>query len=184
MTGTYAQVERLFADFGMHAYLGEAVTQQEHALQTADLAQRDSATDALVIAALLHDIGHILVEDAHGAHHARIDAHHDDAGADWCATHFGASVANPVRLHVAAKRYLVTIDPDYFATLSEASVHTLSLQGGRMDQSEVAAFERLDGWQEAIALRRWDDRAKVPGRPVPPLSAYRQVIERLAQARV
>jgi predicted HD phosphohydrolase len=79
---------------------------------------------------------------------------------------------------------LVTIDPDYFATLSEASIHTLSLQGGRMDQREVADFERQDSWQEAVALRRWDDRAKIPGLDVPPLSAYRAQIERLAQARV
>jgi gamma-butyrobetaine dioxygenase len=184
MTDVYTQVEQLFADFGMHVYLGEEVTQQEHALQTAALAQAEGGSDALIAAALLHDVGHILVEDAHGAHHANVNAHHDDAGADWCAERFGSSVANPVRLHVDAKRYVVTIDPDYFATLSEASIHTLSLQGGRMDQREVADFERQDGWQEAVALRRWDDRAKIPGLDVPPLSEYRPLIERLAQARV
>jgi len=177
MTGTYAQVERLFADFGMHAYLGEAVTQQEHALQTADLAQRDSATDALVIAALLHDVGHILAEDAHGAFHSSVDAHHDDIGADWCEARFGKDVAEPVRWHVQAKRFLVASDPSYLSTLSEASLHTLRLQGGPMTNEELNDFRHRSGFDAAIQLRLWDDLAKVPGLEVPSLASYQELID-------
>ncbi|MBL6632226.1 MAG: HD domain-containing protein [Candidatus Nanopelagicales bacterium] len=183
MSRTYEEVKALFESYGMHAYLGEKVTQEEHALQTADLARASGASEALVVASLLHDVGHILVEDAHRAHQSNVDAHHDEAGAVWCEERFGAAVADPIRWHVAAKRFLVASDPSYMSTLAEASLHTLRLQGGPMTVEEMSEFRKKPGFEDAIQMRLWDDLAKVPGQHVPDLDSYRDVVEACALIR-
>jgi gamma-butyrobetaine dioxygenase len=122
-------------------------------LQAGALAEAAGAQGALVAAALLHDIGHLLGEDED-------EDRHGEAGANWLSQWFGAAVTEPVRLHVLAKRYLCAADADYFGLLSAESVRTLSLQGGPMTAGEVAAFEALPFSRDAVAVRRWDDRAK------------------------
>ncbi len=167
-------IVRLFRLRGGEAYFGEPVSQSEHALQAAYLAEQERRPDEEVVAALLHDIGHLvhgLPEDI--AERGR-DARHEDAGAIWLARHFRRAVVEPVRLHVAAKRYLCAVDPGYLSQLSPASVLSLRLQGGPMDPAEAAAFERHPYHEAAIRLRHWDDRAKVPGLPVPDLEHYRE----------
>jgi len=174
----------IFLATGDESYFGEPVSQLEHGLQTASLAVRGGAPDTLVVAALLHDIGHLI----HGApeHVADlvVDARHEDAGEQWLRGGFGPSVTEPIRLHVAAKRYLCGTDRDYARSLSPASQVSLALQGGPMSRKEIAEFFRSPWWQEAVALRRWDDAAKKPGLKVPDLPSYRSRIERVALAGV
>lgn len=151
----------------------ESVTQLEHALQCAHLARLDGAADALIAAALLHDIGHLLtVEDEEGGHRPAEDRRHETAGALYLGRWFGPEVTRPVALHVAAKRYLCAVEAQYFAALSPGSVHSLALQGGPMSDAQCDAFRSANGWDGALALRRWDDRAKRPGATVPSLSSY------------
>jgi [1-hydroxy-2-(trimethylamino)ethyl]phosphonate dioxygenase len=167
----------LFARYGGESY-GEGVTQLEHALQTAALAAVAGADDALVVAALLHDVGHFLqpTDDSFGYHK------HDRSGGDWLARRFGPAVSEPVRLHVAAKRYLCATERDYFAKLSPASVHSLGKQGGPMSAAEIAAFAALPHAAAAVRLRRWDDGGKVDGLYVPDLATYRERITPLSIA--
>jgi [1-hydroxy-2-(trimethylamino)ethyl]phosphonate dioxygenase len=177
MNRVIQEIENLFARYGSESY-GEGVTQLEHALQTAALAEADGADDSLVVAALLHDIGHFLqpTDDSFGYHK------HDRSGGDWLAQRFGPAVSEPVRLHVAAKRYLCTTEADYFAELSPASVHSLGKQGGPMSADEAAAFAATPQSQAAIRLRRWDDGGKLDGLRVPDMLQYRQRIVRLLRA--
>jgi predicted HD phosphohydrolase len=121
----------------------------------------------------LHDVGHLLHGLPEDAADRGVDARHEDGGAAWLAGHFGPEVAAPVRLHVAAKRYLCAVDTDYLGRLTPASLRSLELQGGPFDAAGVAAFEREPFHREAVRLRRWDDAAKVPGLPVPGLDHYR-----------
>jgi phosphonate degradation associated HDIG domain protein len=155
------------------------VSQTEHALQAADLAAQEGASNALVVAALLHDVGHLLHTEGEDVADRGVDARHEEAGEAWLLESFGPDVTEPVRLHVAAKRYLCAVDPDYLATLSPASVRSLELQGGPMTPDEIARFERNPYCGDAVRLRRWDDAAKVPGLGVPGLDTYR---DRLAAA--
>jgi gamma-butyrobetaine dioxygenase len=171
------QIYRLFAERGDAAYLGEAVSQTAHALQTARLAEAAGAADPLVVAALLHDVGHLLHDLPETAAPQGTDARHEDGGAAWLATHFGPAVTDPIRLHVAAKRYLCAVDPDYREQLSPASVRSLQLQGGPFAPAEVEAFRREPFHEDAVRLRRWDDQAKVPGLAVPGLKHYRARLE-------
>jgi [1-hydroxy-2-(trimethylamino)ethyl]phosphonate dioxygenase len=173
-------VDEIFEAFrsnGAALYVGEPVTLREHMLQTAAEAEAEAAPDELIAAALLHDIGHLLhglPEDA--AEHG-VDTVHEDLGFRFLERHFPATVVDPVRLHVAAKRYLCAVDPGYSAELSPASVLSLSLQGGPMSPTEIRAFEALPNWEAACRLRRWDDLAKDPGALVPPLEHYRALLE-------
>ena len=170
MTGEaiFREIETLFATHGNETY-GEGVTMAEHCLQTAALARAEGADRALVVAALLHDVGHFLElrDDAFGYHK------HDQSGGTWLAARFPAGVSEPVRLHVAAKRYLCAVQPDYFDILSVASKHSLSKQGGKMDAAEAAEFGRGKFVDEAVRLRRWDDAGKVDGMAVPEFASYR-----------
>jgi gamma-butyrobetaine dioxygenase len=175
-------IERAFNSAGGMVYLGEDVTMIQHQLQAGVLA--DGCHDALVVAALLHDIGHVIgynagEPDASAALADDRDAHHDTTGARWLSSWFGPEVTEPVRLHVAAKRYLVATEPDYAAKLSEASVHTLRLQGGPMSAREVHEFERLPYARDAVALRRLDEAAKDPSRHAPGLDTYRDLVARV-----
>jgi gamma-butyrobetaine dioxygenase len=159
---------------GGAAYLGEPVTQLQHALQTADRAARAGAAPALVAGALLHDVGWLL-----GAG----DIDHAARSAAHLRRWFPAEASEPVRLHVDAKRWLCTTSPGYHDLLSEASKRTLALQGGLMDTATRAAFE-ADAWSShAVQLRRWDDEAKVPGREVPGLDHWRPLVAVLLTSR-
>jgi phosphonate degradation associated HDIG domain protein len=171
----------LFREKGNGAYFGEAVTETEHALQCARLAEQAGASAELIAAALLHDVGHLLhglPEDV--AEHG-IDGQHEEGGAAWLHGYFGAGVVDPVRLHVAAKRYLCAVEPDYHAGLSEASLRSLRLQGGQMTTEEVHRFEQEPWFRSALAIRRWDDEAKVSGLSVPGLDHYRRYLEAVLQ---
>jgi phosphonate degradation associated HDIG domain protein len=144
-----------------------AINQRQHALQAAWLAEREAAGPALVTAALLHDIGHMVHELGQDPAAAGIDDRHEALGHDWLVRWFGPAVTEPVRLHVAAKRYLCAVDPTYFGQLSPDSVRSLALQGGPMSAEEVAAFAALPESAAAVRLRRWDEAAKVKGLETP-----------------
>lgn len=152
----------LFAGPGARDYLGEAVTIGVHMRQAGALAEAAGAPAPLVAAALLHDVGHL---------RNAADKKHGDAGARWLSRWFGAAVTEPVRLHVAAKRYLCATEPGYFGMLSRESVRTMALQGGPMTGRQAAAFEALPFARDAVAVRRWDDEAKDPA-VMPPAFAH------------
>ncbi len=174
------EVIDLFARKGTSAYHGEAVSQEEHALQAAALAESEGAPDSLVLAALLHDVGHLLDGQDEDLADRGVDGRHEEAGCAWLSRHLGLDIIEPIRLHVAAKRYLCAIDPSYRDGLSPASRLSLSLQGGPMTPSEAAAFEQNLHSAAAVRLRRWDDAAKVPGLIVPGPSHYRARLEAAA----
>ena len=172
---TLAEIEDMFAARGDNKY-SEAVTQREHALQAARQAEEAESSNALITAALLHDIGHLLQRFGPEPAAQGINDKHEDIGAGWLARHFVPDVVEPVRLHVDAKRYLCAVEPDYFATLSPASVRSLELQGGPMSPEEVQSFEAGDHFAAAVALRRWDEGAKVSDAATPDLAYYREHI--------
>ena len=174
------EILAIFAEKGKSAYFGEPVSQLEHALQAAYCATRDHAPDQLVVSALLHDIGHLVHHLPENIADHGIDARHEQLGECWLAQHFGPEVYEPVRLHVAAKRYLCAAGSEYCARLSPASVQSLRLQGGPMSSQEAEEFEANLHFREAVRLRLWDDEAKVPGLPVPELHCYRELIDRVA----
>ena len=176
---TSEEIFSLFREGGADAYFGERVTQEEHALQSAALARNSGAPDSLVVAALLHDVGHLLHGLGEGVAEQGIDAAHETVGEAWLASRFGPAVSEPARLHVAAKRYLCGSQPDYLSRLSEASVQSLELQGGPMSPGEIAEFERSPYWRDTLRLRAWDDAAKIPGLEVPSIGAYAKIIERV-----
>jgi phosphonate degradation associated HDIG domain protein len=178
------EILELFATKGAAAYHGEAVSQEEHALQAADQAVREGAPDSLIVAALLHDVGHLLDgQDEDLADHG-VDGRHEEAGCAWLSRHFGPEVTEPIRLHVAAKRYLCAVDPTYLAGLSPASRLSLKLQGGPMYGAEIAEFEANASFRDAVRLRYWDDTAKVPSLAVPGRSHYRGRLEAVARRDV
>ena len=164
----------LFAGPGARDHMGEPVPIGEHMLQAGALAEAAGANSALVAAALLHDIGHLLGEDED-------EDRHGEAGADWLSQWFGAAVTEPARLHVPAKRYLCAADAEYFGLLSAESVRTLSLQGGPMTAAEVAAFEALPFSRDAVAIRRWDDQAKDPAVTAPRFAHFAPLLAALVR---
>lgn len=179
--GIVSQIEQLFAQHGHLPYEGarrEPVSALEHALQCAQLAEWGNADAPLVAAALLHDIGHFLAAEA-VLKSERVDDRHELLAPPFLAEHFGVDVTEPIRLHVQAKRYLVRVDAAYAAQLSPASVHSLGLQGGPLDDAELAAFEAQPFAEQAVLLRRWDDGAKLPGRQAPALDYYLALLEDL-----
>jgi phosphonate degradation associated HDIG domain protein len=175
-----AEILALYAARGAAAYFGERVSMTEHALQAADFARAEATPETLVLAALLHDVGHLLEPVPDALEDWTSDARHEELGARWLARHFDASVCEPVRLHVPAKRYLCATDAGYFARLSAASVRTLTLQGGPMPASELARFEAEPFWREAVRVRRWDDQGKVAGLKTLAMDDYVPLIERVA----
>jgi [1-hydroxy-2-(trimethylamino)ethyl]phosphonate dioxygenase len=170
------EVIELMRSRGGAAYFGEPVSQLEHALQTAHCAAQAGSPAALVLAALLHDIGHLLHDLPESVADTGIDTRHEVAGYEWILARFGPAVAEPVRDHVAAKRYLCRVEPEYLRRLSPASVRSLELQGGPFCVDEVRQFERLSRYREALMLRRWDDEAKVAGLQVLPIDDYRDML--------
>ncbi|CAN5217967.1 HD domain-containing protein [soil metagenome] len=176
-TSSIVTIEKLFEERGAAEYHGEAVTQLEHALQSASAAEASGAAASLIAAALLHDIGHLLQSHGEQAAEHGIDDRHEELGQRFLRRHFGPDVTEPVRLHVAAKRYLCTVDPEYHQILSHASVLSLYLQGGPMSAGEVAEFEANAHGRDAATLRRWDDIAKVPGLVTASLPHYLQYVK-------
>ncbi|MCU0839509.1 MAG: HD domain-containing protein [Rhodospirillales bacterium] len=170
-------IRRLFRARGGDAY-GEEVTQRAHALQCAALAERDGAGDALITAAFLHDIGHMLHRDAAGALAAGIDDGHERIGAEVLGEWFGPAVAAPVALHVRAKRYLCACEAGYLDRLSAASRRSLALQGGPLPAADAAAFAANPAGADAIRLRRWDDAGKQRDLAVPTLDHFLAIAER------
>ena len=170
------EIFELFRCWGEAAYGGESVSQTQHALQSAELAERAGAAPALVGAALLHDIGHLLDQGDEGLAEAGIDARHEAGGAAWLARWFVPALTQPVRLHVAAKRYLCATNPGYLDRLSAASALSLGLQGGPMSPDEAHAFEATPHWRDALRLRSWDEAAKVSGAPTAELEHYRPTL--------
>jgi len=169
----------LFAQQGAREYMGEAVSMSQHMEQSAACAAADGAPDSLVIAALLHDIGHFIGEHPIEALENGIDNIHEEVGASYLATHFPASVSEPVRLHVAAKRYLCATDDGYLQRLSDASVNSLNVQGGPMNTAEVERFEANPYHRDAVRLRHYDDDGKVAGLTIKPVTAYREILTSL-----
>ena len=168
-------IEALFQRFGATTYDGsrrEPITALEHALQCAQLAEWAGAPRELVAAALLHDIGHFVSGLAADPDHEHDDDAHELRAVAWLHGVFGPAVTEPIRLHVAAKRYLVSLEPTYRRALSSASAHSLALQGGPMGTEACIRFANEPFAEEALQLRRWDDAAKEPGKPTPSLAWY------------
>ena len=165
-------------------YGGEAVSELEHALQCAELARDGAADEELQLACLLHDVGRYAIDQslvADTLETARTGAAtrgHHDLGADLLAPWVPERVAWCVRMHADAKRYLCAIEPAYFDLLSPASRHTLRLQGGVMSPAEVARFAEHRWLRDAVALRRWDDEAKVVGKPTRSLDEWAAFLRR------
>lgn len=168
----------LFDRFGDRDY-GEDITQRAHALQAAHFAREDRASETLIAAALLHDVGQFLNGAGEAAETEGRDARHEVNGGAWLARHFPASVVEPVRLHVAAKRYLCAVEPGYTEALSAASLLSLRLQGGPFTPEEARDFAALPFADEATRLRRYDDLGKQPDLTFAPLESYRGLLERL-----
>ena len=169
------RVDALFDLMQEHgqSYYDEAVTQLEHALQAAQLARNSQASMEQISAALLHDIGHFLMNE-HDDHTDFLseDWEHEMVGSRQLEPFFGKAITEPIFLHVPAKRYLCTVEPDYFNRLSLASQRSFALQGGLMSEKEIERFENNPFHHTAVLLRRWDDGAKVKGLPVPGLEDY------------
>lgn len=170
------EVFSILATGGGEAYFGEPVTVLEHSLQAAWFVTRKSGSQSLVVAALLHDLGHLLHAEGEDAAARGLDTHHENLGAEALAGHLPAEVLDPIRLHVAAKRYLCFAEPRYYAGLSSASVESLALQGGPMSALEAEEFLASANARDAITLRHADDAAKVRGLAVPELESYRLLV--------
>ncbi len=168
-------IDQIFATFranGGRDY-GENVSVLDHSLQAAYAAEQDGASPTLVAAAVLHDYGHLIHDLPENIADQGIDSLHEQLGAAFLAAYFGPPVVEPVRLHVAAKRYLCAVDPSYLAELSPASAQSRALHGGPFDVVEIVAFEAAPHFFDAVRLRRYDDIAKEPGAWTPDLEHYR-----------
>jgi len=176
MSGPVDEALALYARKGRLSY-GEGVSMIEHGLQAAFLAEQEDATPAMIAAALLHDIGHLLHSLPEDVADKGIDSQHESLASAWLSQYFPPAVSEPVRLHVAAKRYLCAVEPGYQTALSPASQLSLALQGGPMSEAEAARFAGERFSADAVKLRRWDDLAKVPARNTPGLEHYRAILE-------
>jgi phosphonate degradation associated HDIG domain protein len=167
----------VFLKKGHELYGGEAVTQLEHGLQAAHFAKEANASENLIAAALMHDIGHLLHDLPDDATNNGIDDVHEALGAEFLIQYFKEEVVEAVKLHVPAKRYLCLVDPEYYEALSSVSKASLILQGGIMSMEEKNNFELNEYFKEAVALRRWDDQAKIPNLKVDDIYTYRSILE-------
>lgn len=174
-------IEQLFDDHGHHVHTGEGglpVSARAHALQCAQRAEWADAEPALVVAALLHDVGHF-IEPPPGTFSQGDD--HELRAVWWLSGKLPPRVIEPIRLHVQAKRYLAAMDPAYLTRAPEVARLTLQAQGGPLSVAECRVFESLPGATQALSLRRWDDQAHEPGLRTPPLAYYLDVLETLVQ---
>jgi phosphonate degradation associated HDIG domain protein len=169
---TVEMIAALIDGKGERQYGLSSVNQRAHALQAALLAEQSGCDSALITAALLHDIGHLVHDLGENPADAGIDDQHEELGQAFLARYFGPDVTEPVRLHVAAKRYLCATEADYFGRLTADSVRSLQLQGGPMSEQEVSAFAAMPGAPAAVQLRRFDEGAKVKGLPTPAVAHF------------
>ena len=176
------QIISLYEEKGGREYEGEGVSQLEHALQAATHAERAGAPPALVCAALLHDIGHLLNDKGDTPTLRGVDDEHQNAALPFLRGRFPAAVVEPIRLHVDAKRYLCAMRPGYFAALSDDSKRSLGLQGGIFIEGQAEAFISQAGADRAVRLRVWDDQAKTAGLATPPLAHFLERARRCALA--
>lgn len=172
----------IFERRGGEEYLGEPVTMAEHMLQGAHFAEQRGEDEQLIVAALLHDIGHFTSEFGMFSMDDTEDKFHEEAGAKVLERFFPSLVTDCVRLHVAAKRYLCAARPEYFERLSEASVHSLKLQGGPMTPEEVETFEANPNAVAIIKLRYLDDEGKVAGLETPNFAHFAPMVQRVVDA--
>jgi len=174
------EILALYERWGTEHY-DEELSQLDHALQTAALAVAANATDPLVAAALLHDVGHLLDLAQHGGagDERDVDLGHESSGSKYLAALFPPAVTAPIALHVRAKRYRCAVDPAYHAGLSSGSQRSLEMQGGPMTAHESTSFEQNPGFEASVQLRAWDDLGKVDGLDVAPLRWYRPLLERV-----
>jgi phosphonate degradation associated HDIG domain protein len=182
MSASLQQIDEILRDRATGRYGLSKVNQLQHALQSAWLAERNAEPDSMVAAALLHDIGHMIHELGDNPAAAGIDDTHETRAAAWLGALFGPEVTEPIRLHVAAKRYLCGSDPSYLGKLSNDSVLSLSVQGGPMNAEEIAAFEQVPFYHEAVRLRMIDDQAKDPKAEPPGLDHYLGIVAGAARA--
>lgn len=173
---TLDRIVELYRTAGSARYSMEAISQEQHALQCAALAEQAGSSPALIAAALLHDLGHLLADGPAGAPD-RNDLHEYRA-IPFLRGEFPDAVIEPIRLHVAAKRFLCVIEPAYADSLSPASRHSLHLQSGAFGAGEAARFISQPFAIDAVDLRRWDDQAKSPTRATPGWDHWRTVLAR------
>ena len=174
------EVIALFERRGAEMYGSEAVNQRDHALQCAALAAENGASATLIAACLLHDLGHLVAERPHEIGESADDVHQYLAIPFLRGT-FPETVLQPIRLHVDAKRYLCEADTGYLDRLSPASRHSLQLQGGVFNRAQSERFTSNPHALDAVRLRRWDDEAKVPGRPTPSLPEFAVILRAVAR---
>ena len=174
-----AFIADIFARRGAEEYLGEPVTIAEHMLQGATLAEQAGHDEEIIVGTLLHDIGHFTSEFGSFTMDDTEDRYHEEAGAQVLARFFPPSIIDAVRLHVAAKRYLCAVRPDYHDGLSEASKHSLKLQGGPMSAEEVARFEENPNMDRIVQVRLLDDAGKVPGMETPGFAHFAPMVQRM-----
>jgi 2-amino-1-hydroxyethylphosphonate dioxygenase (glycine-forming) len=174
------EIMMLFEEQGGHEYAGEKISQLEHMCQTAQLAIDEGQDDEVILAAFLHDIGHLLPQqDENESMNGFGMMDHEKMGAYYLSRlGFSEKVCRLIASHVAAKRYLTYKYPEYYSQLSEASKQTLEFQGGKMNEIEARAFEQDHYFQLYIQLRKWDEAAKIVGQPTPDLELYRKKITR------
>jgi phosphonate degradation associated HDIG domain protein len=176
---TAGQLLERMVRLGGDSYFGEPVTVLEHCLQAAHFAREAEAATTQVVAALLHDVGHLLHGEGEAAADHGRDTRHEELADELLRAHLPLAVTEPIRMHVAAKRFLCAVDGEYLETLSASSRQSLALQGGVMTAREAEDFLKLPFAAEAVALRRWDDEAKIPALVVPGVESYRVEVEAL-----
>ncbi len=172
--------EKIFGVFREHGsrHYGENVSELEHALQSAEFARQSGESDAVVLSCLLHDFGHMLHNLGEDIANQGVDAKHEELGAILLQDLFPEEILEPIRQHVAAKRYLCLKIPAYAQGLSEASRRSLQLQGGPMSDAEAGSFEANPFFEACLKVRRYDDMGKVPSTPTADLESYRALIEK------
>lgn len=178
MNSTLTTILDLLTTQGVARYGQEAISQLDHALQCATLAEDAGQSAEMIAACLLHDVGHLVHHLGEDAALRGLDDRHEYCAMSLLQSRFGPAVTEPIRLHVEAKRYLCAIDPDYWDLLSPASRRSLELQGSRFSAAAAAAFIQQPYAKEAVQLRRWDDQAKVIDRVTPPIGHFVEALER------
>ena len=173
----------IFERRGGEEYLGEPVTMGQHMLQGATLAEQNEEMDEIVVGALLHDIGHFTSEFGTFSMDDTEDRYHENAGAAVLEKFFPRVITDCCRYHVAAKRYLCATDPLYFNKLSDASVHSLNLQGGPMSEIEVKEFERNPNLKKILTVRLYDDAGKIPDMDTPSFWHFAPLVQKMVESR-